>query len=175
MKATLRWLQARADNVAVGLLTAMFVSFVLQIFSRYVLNHPIGWTLEACLITWLWIVFWGSAFLVDDHQHVKFDVLYTAARRRIRTVFALLSAIAIATAFLVSLPATFDFVTFMKIEKSSMLGIRLDYVFFVYVIFAVAIIIRYVSRAISLIRGTPITQLEGELGKVVDETIQTTR
>jgi len=35
MKAALGWLQRRANNVAVGLLTAMFISFVLQIFSRY--------------------------------------------------------------------------------------------------------------------------------------------
>jgi len=43
------WWQARADDVAVGLLTAMFLVFVLQITSRYVFNAPLEWTLEACL------------------------------------------------------------------------------------------------------------------------------
>ena len=61
MRAALAWLRKGADYVAVGLLTAMFLSFLLQIFSRYVLVNPLGWTLEACLVTWLWLVFWSCA------------------------------------------------------------------------------------------------------------------
>ncbi len=153
MRAALGWLQRRADNVAVGLLTAMFLSFVLQIFFRYVLNHPLGWTLEACLITWLWVVFWGSAFLVDDRDHVKFDILYLSARPGLRRILALLSALAILVGFAASFPATVDYITFMKIEKSSTLGIRLDYVFSVYAIFAAAIVVRYAARTVRILRG----------------------
>ncbi len=153
MRAALLWLRRRADNVAVGLLTAMFLSFVLQIFFRYVLNHPLGWTLEACLMTWLWVVFWGSAFLVDDRDHVKFDMFYLSAGPRLRRVFALISALAVLAGFGGSFPGSLDYVTFMKIETSSTLGIRLDYVFSVYVIFAAAIVVRYGLRAVRLIRG----------------------
>ena len=64
------WLRNRADNVAVALLTAMFVSFLLQIFFRYVVNQPLTWTLEANLLAWLWIVFWVSAFLQIGRAHV---------------------------------------------------------------------------------------------------------
>ena len=55
MQAALRWLHARAENVAVGLLAVMFLSFMLQIVSRYVFKSPIGWTLELCLTMWLWL------------------------------------------------------------------------------------------------------------------------
>lgn len=153
MKTVRRWLVARADNVAVGLLTAMFLSFILQIFSRYVINQPLGWTLEACLLAWLWTVFWGAAFLLEDKDHVKFDILYSSVRPRVKRVFALLSAIAIVAALATSLPATADFIAFMKIEKTSLLGIRFDYVFSVYLIFAVALIGRYLLRAVIVLRG----------------------
>ncbi|MCK5276377.1 MAG: TRAP transporter small permease subunit [Alphaproteobacteria bacterium] len=153
MKPVLAWLRKRADNVAVGLLTAMFLSFVLQIFTRYVINHPLGWTLEACLMTWLWVVFWGSAFVVNDRDHVKFDMLYTHVRPGIRRIFALIAAVAIAAGFASSFAGTIDYVTFMKIEKSSMLHIRLDYVFSVYGVFAAAIVLRYGWRVVQLIRG----------------------
>ncbi|MEP3279003.1 MAG: TRAP transporter small permease subunit [Stappiaceae bacterium] len=153
MKKLLNWLEARADNVAVGLLAAMFLAFVLQIVSRYVLNSPLGWTLEACLISWVWVVFWGSAFLVNDQEHVRFDILYSSASTRVRKIFALIAAIAIAGAFLTSLPATYDFISFMQIEKSSVLGIRLDYVFSVYLIFAIAIIVRYGARIVAIFTG----------------------
>jgi TRAP-type C4-dicarboxylate transport system permease small subunit len=159
MKAALRWLRARADNVAVGLLTAMFLSFVLQIFSRYVINQPLGWTLEACLLTWLWTVFWGAAFLLEDKDHVKFDILYTSAGPRLRRFFALLSALAIVAAFSAALPATADFIAFMKIEKTSLLGIRFDHVFSVYLIFAVAIIGRYIIRTFLALSGRNFDQV----------------
>ena len=38
MRSSCAGCAARAENVAVGLLTAMFLTFLLQIVSRYVLN-----------------------------------------------------------------------------------------------------------------------------------------
>jgi TRAP-type C4-dicarboxylate transport system permease small subunit len=153
MSATIRWLQARADNVAVALLAAMFVAFMLQIFARYVINYPIGWTLEVCLTTWLWLVFWSSAFVLTERDHVTFDLLYLIVNRRVQRVFALVSAAAIVAGFLAALPATFDYITFYKIKKSATLGIRLDVVFSVYGMFAVAVIVRYAWHIWRLLRG----------------------
>jgi TRAP-type C4-dicarboxylate transport system permease small subunit len=153
MSATLRWLQARADNVAVALLAAMFVAFMLQIFARYVINYPIGWTLELCLTTWLWLVFWSSAFVLTERDHVTFDLLYLIVGKRMQRVFALVSAAAIVAGFLAALPATFDYITFYKIKKSATLHIRLDVVFSVYGMFAVAVIVRYAWHIWLLLRG----------------------
>jgi TRAP-type C4-dicarboxylate transport system permease small subunit len=139
--------------VAVGLLTALFLSFVLQIFSRYVVKQPLGWTLEACLLSWLWLVFWSGAFTLRDEDHVRFTVLYDAARPRVRRIFAGIAALCIVIALAVSLPATADFIDFMAIEKTSLLKVRFDLVFSVYLIFAVALIARYGWRIIALLRG----------------------
>ncbi len=144
--ALLRWLQARAADVASALLGLMFVAFILQIVFRYVLNYPLGWTLEACVTTWLWAVFWGGAFVVDEQDHVKFDVLYLAMPEPVQRVMAFVSAAGIALAFAVSLPATVNFVTFYKIKASATLGIRLDLVFSVYLVFAIAMIVRYALK-----------------------------
>ena len=152
----LHWLRARAENIAVAMLAALFLTFILQIGSRYVLNSPIGWTLELCLTLWIWIVFWGAAFCVRDRDHVAFDILYLSAGRRLRRVFAIVTAVAIVVGLLASLPATWDYITFYKIKKSATLAIRLDYVFSVYAIFAVAVIARYTFRIVALIRkGAP--------------------
>ncbi|TPJ39997.1 TRAP transporter small permease subunit [Mesorhizobium sp. B2-6-5] len=153
MSATIRWLQARADNVAVALLAAMFIAFILQIFTRYVINDPLGWTLEVCLTTWLWLVFWSSAFVLTERDHVTFDLFYLIASRRTQRVFALISAAAIVAGFLAALPATYDYIAFYKIKKSATLRIRLDVVFSVYGLFAVAVIVRYALRLWQLARG----------------------
>ena len=153
MRRAAAWLRARADNVAAGLLAVIFAAFLLQIVTRYVFNNPLGWTLELCLTAWLWLVFWGSAFVLDEREHVKFDVVYHWAGRKARRVFALISAAAILAGFAASFPATIDYITFYKIKNSATLGIRFDIVFSVYGFFAVAIIARCVYRIWFLARG----------------------
>lgn len=153
MRAAIAWLRARADNVAVGLLTVMFFSFVLQISARYVFNFPLGWTLELCLTTWLWVVFWEGAFILDDRDHVRFDLLFHLVGRRTKRAFAIVAALGIVVGFAAALPATFDYITFYKIKHSSTLHIRLDYVFSIYGAFAVGIIARYLWRLWKLVRG----------------------
>jgi C4-dicarboxylate transporter DctQ subunit len=156
MRTALRWLSARAENVAVALLTVMFLSFVLQIGARYVLNAPLGWTLELCLTTWLWVVFWGTAFCVHDRDHVKFDILYLAVPPRLRQWFAIVSSAAIVVGLLVSAPASWDYISFLYIKKSATLHIRLSYVFSVYMIFLIAVVIRYGLRIPWMLReGAP--------------------
>jgi C4-dicarboxylate transporter, DctQ subunit len=151
-----RWpalLRARADDVAVLLLAAMFIAFIVQISSRYVFNHPLGWTLELCLTTWLWAVMWGGAFCLRNDEHVRFDMLYHAVGRKTRRVFAALSALMIVVAFASALPATWDFVSFLTIKKSATLRIPLAYVFGIYLVFMVATIAIYGRQLWRVLRG----------------------
>ena len=55
----------RADDVAVALIAIMFVSFLLQIVFRYLLNQPLGWTDEVTVLCWVWVVLWGAAFVLS--------------------------------------------------------------------------------------------------------------
>lgn len=135
------------------LLSAMFVAFVLQIFSRYVIRQPLGWTLEACLLCWLWLVFWSGAFTLKNKDHVRFSVLSDSVRPGTRRVFAIISALVIIFTFSVALQPSFEYVSFMAIEKTSLLKIRFDYLFSVWLLFCVAIIARYGWRASQAIRG----------------------
>ncbi len=148
-----KWLRRFADAVAVGLLTAIFLAFILQIVSRYIIQKPLGWTLEASLLGWLWLVFWSGAFTLREDDHVRFTVLYDMARPGLKKLYLSIAAICIAGALIVSLPATWDFVSFMKIEKTSLLKFRFDFVFSIFLIFSVATIARYLWRLVGVLRG----------------------
>jgi C4-dicarboxylate transporter, DctQ subunit len=154
MHAIFQWLRARAEDVAALLLGAMFLAFMLQIIARYVLNIPVIWTQELCLTLWLWAVFWCCAFTLREGDHVKFDVLYQMCGRNVQRLMAALSAGAISLGFLVALPATIDYITFYKIKSSATMSIRLDLVFSVYGMFAIAMVITYGIRTYKLIMGT---------------------
>lgn len=148
------WLQRRADNVAVLLLSATFLIFILQIVSRYLFRAPLGWTLEACLLCWVWLVFWSGAFTLRDQDHVRFTILLDHVRPGTRRIFALLSAISIVALLGVSLWPTIDFVQFMSIESTSLLKIRFDVFFSIYVVFSIAVMLRYTIRAWLALTGT---------------------
>lgn len=153
MPKLLRFLRARAENMAVLGLAVMFATFLLQIFARYVLPFPIGWTQELCQTLWLWIVFWSAAFCLDDPDHIKFDTLYLASPPRRRRLFALVSALAIVAAFVVSAKDTWGFISFYMIQQSSTLRIPLGYVFSIFGIFLVMMVLRYALRALAMLRG----------------------
>ena len=147
------WWQARADDVAVGLLTAMFVAFVLQITARYVINYPLPWTLELSLTMWLWTVFWGSALCLRNKDHIAFDMIYNHVNPGLRRVLGAISALAIIVAMVVSLPATWDWVSFLTIKKSATLRIPLAYVFSLFLLFMVGTVVIYAVRLRQIFRN----------------------
>ena len=153
MRAVGAWLHRRAENVAAGLLAVMFVAFILQIVFRYLFNFPIGWTSELSVITWLWLVLWGSAFVLTEREEIRFDLIYGAAGRRTRIAIGIIFALAIVILYGASLKASISYVSFMKVERSSYLKIRMDWLFSIYVIFLIAVIARYLWLLSRLARG----------------------
>ena len=147
------WLRRRAENILAALLAVMFVAFIVQIVFRYALNFPIGWSSELTIITWLWGVLWGSAFVVKEREEIRFDLLYGAAGPRARRVMGIITGIAIVALYVVSFKPTLDYVGFMKVQKTAYLKIRFDHLYFIYVLFAAAIIVRYASILWQLLRG----------------------
>ena len=136
------WLHARAENVLAAMLGVMFSVFILQIVFRYILNLPIGWTHEISVIMWLWMVLFGTAFVVRDSEEIRFDIVYSAVSERWRRGMVAISAITLIFFFAISLPAVIDYITFMKVEKTAYLKIRFDWLYSIYAIFAVAMIVR---------------------------------
>ena len=142
MREALDLLRRSAELVAAALFATMFGAFLLQVFMRYVVNRPLEWSLEVCLIAYVWIVFWGAAFLITERDNVAFNMLYTAAPAPVRRVLAILSAALIGVVFIAALPATYDFVSFMAIDRTWALELRFDLVFSVFLLFMIAVIVR---------------------------------
>ena len=147
------WLRSRAENVAVVLIALMFVSFILQILFRYVLNKPLGWTEEVTVLCWVWVVLWGASFILSDHDEIRFDIVTGLVSESTRRAFTVVSCAVLILLFAISLPATWNYVIFMKREKSAYLGMRFDYLYSIYVIFAVVCIVKHARIAWFALRG----------------------
>ena len=161
--AKFKILSRATEFIAASMLAAMFFTFLLQIFSRYVLSAPFGWTLELCLILWVWIVFFGCAFLVREQDHVSFDIFYLAAPAKLRQLLSLISCLAIVIGMLWALLPTWDYIDWLKIRKTTTVKnpftgakIPMRTIFSIYALFMIALILRYSWRCINTLRqGQP--------------------
>jgi C4-dicarboxylate transporter, DctQ subunit len=153
MHRAIDWIRRRAENIVAGLLGIMFAAFIIQIIFRYVFNFPIGWSSELTVVTWLYMTLLGSAFWLKESDEIRFDLLSSSLGPSGKRVLGLVVAVAAVVLFGMALPATIKYVAFMKVESSSYLKIRLDVLYSVYVVFAVAVIARYAWSIVSLLRG----------------------
>ena len=150
-----RWLRRRAENISALLLLAMFLCFIVQIAARYVFNKPLGWTDEVSVLCWIWCTLWGAAFVLREKDEVRFDIIYSGVSTQTRRVFTIITGVAAVVLLGMALPAVLSYIIFLKVEKSAYLGIRLDYLYSIYAIFAVAAIVRYSALTWRAIKGKP--------------------
>jgi C4-dicarboxylate transporter DctQ subunit len=160
LRRAVDWIRRRAENVVSGLLGIVFVAFIVQVVFRYFFNLPIGWTSELSVIAWLYIVLLGSAFWLREGEEIRFDLLSGWVGPRTRRFVDLVVAVATVALFGMALPATVSYVSFMKVESSSYMKIRLDILYSVYVLFAVAVIVRYAWAAWAALRGEQVEEVD---------------
>lgn len=162
-----------AEAIAAIALAAIFIVFLLQIFTRYsgklsqwmpVENlslwmseiEPLRWTVYLISLLWVWLIFLGCSFVVREGDHVAFDILYQAAPPRLRKIMTILGAIILIAVMLISLPATWDAIManrLMELKKLQTLRlpitgdkIAIKWLFFPYLVLMALLIIRSISR-----------------------------
>ena len=185
MRQIFKWISRIADGIAAAMLAAIFFTFLLQIGSRYLPKvidalglaealptlaavQPLGWTLELIGILWVWVIFFSCAFVVREYDHVKFDIIYLAVPRKVRAIFAVISAIAIVAGMLYALLPTWDYIDWIKLRKTATVRnpftgskIPLRTVFSVYGAFMLVVAARYAWLIFDTFKnGPPKTELE---------------
>ncbi len=125
----------------------MFAAFVAQVVFRYALNLPLGWTEELNTFLWLWGILWGAAFVMRSQDDIRFDMLYNMLPHTAKRWLTVFASGAIVVILLISLPGTWNYVSFMKVEKSAAMGIPMHWVFSIYILFVLAMCWRHTHIA----------------------------
>lgn len=119
----------------------MFAVFIAGVFSRYVLRSPITWSMEVCLMTYIWLVMFGACYASKHHGHVVFTLIYEKFSVKARAVISALGNLLIIVAFLLTLAPTIRYILSMDRQKTSALQIGLDIVYAPYLVFLVMTIL----------------------------------
>lgn len=123
----------------------MFIVFVAQIFSRYVLRAPLAWAYEVTVSCYLWLVVLGACLAQRERAHVVFTLITDKLPLRWEAFCTFLGNLLIVVAFTWSFLPSVDFVAFMGRQKTSVLRIGLNIVYAPYIPF-LAFTILYMLR-----------------------------
>jgi len=168
-----------AELVTATLLAVIFITFLLQIFTRYapkiawlspsgaieawmVSLVPIGWTVNLISLFWVWLIFIGCSFALKDRDHVTFDVFYNAVPLPWRRVFRLVTISVLIGVFAYALGPTFEAIfgsRLMELKKIQTLSlpitgerIPIKWLFAPVVLFMFVTILRSGARLYCLFR-----------------------
>jgi TRAP-type C4-dicarboxylate transport system permease small subunit len=135
-----------AEGVAALAFATLFLAFIIQIVSRYLLNAPVAWTLELCAIAYVWVVFWSAGVLVPERRHITFDILYHLVPLRQRRWLAMFLTGSVGLVFLAALPGVLDYILFLGRRSSMLLKIRMDLIYACFALVMVAVILGAMAR-----------------------------
>ena len=149
----MRWFKSTANAIGGGLFLTLFIVFVIQVTARFGFNKPLAWTDELTVILYVWIILWAAAFVVPEREHVAFDLLWNAASHRTRQAMQIAGNLLIGGLALCGIPATWDYVYFMKREGTPVLGLPFMWVFLPFVFLLVALVFRSAGAIWRAVKG----------------------
>ncbi len=155
-----RWLRGAANALGGALFLTLFAVFVIQIAARFGFNKPLAWTDEAAVILYVWVILWAAAAMVPEREHVAFDLLWNSVNRRTRQAMQIAGNLMIGGLALAALPASWDYVHFMRREGTPVLDVPFMWVFLPFVLLMAALVLRAAWAIWNAVRGTG---LEAEL------------
>lgn len=170
LKSLLTKVTRITEFIAAMTLAAIFLIFLIQIFSRYAPNiawlmpisfisermsalQPVGWTVNLISLLWVWVIFFSCSFFVKNHDHVRFDIIFYALSSRHRHYLKLFGAVLMVGAFAYSFGPSWDAIfgsRLMELKKLQTLRIpitgdkiAIKWLFAPYILLVIAIMIRY--------------------------------
>lgn len=68
----------------------LFIVFLITIISRYILHHPVPWTMEVSVLAYLWVVYFGAAWCARTDSNVVFSLVYDSCSKPVQRIFRIL-------------------------------------------------------------------------------------
>lgn len=119
----------------------IFVAFIAQIFFRYVLRSPLGWSTELITILFVWLVFFGSLYSSRTESHVRFTMISDMLPKKIDKILEIAGDLLVLVLFVLSVKPTLEYINFMDVQKSSILRISMKWIQGPYIVMAIGAII----------------------------------
>jgi TRAP-type C4-dicarboxylate transport system permease small subunit len=132
--------------------SVMFVVFVVSIFFRYFLNHPLTWPYELCIFMFIWTIMFGAGYAKRQNAHVVFSVVYDRLSPKNKLFSRLVAESVVLVSFGIAFIPSVEYILFWKMLKSPALRVSFDIVFFPFIVFMIVMMGRSFQNLVIDIR-----------------------
>jgi TRAP-type C4-dicarboxylate transport system permease small subunit len=131
----------------IGVFIAMFIVFLINIFTRYVLKNPQNWTFEFSVNSFVIVGLLGACLAYRLEDHVVFDLLYTHRTPRGKALMRIASYLLVIVFLVIALPSTLRSIA-NNPAMTSIMKIPDKYIFSVLPVMMISTIARSVYRLV---------------------------
>lgn len=142
-----------AEGIGVGLFAALFLVFLVQVTARFGFDRPLPWTDEVAVALYVIVILWAAATMVPEREHVVFDLVWNAAGRRTRQLMRVVSLLLLGGLAAWALPASWDYVGYMAIERTPVLEIPFMWIYAPFVLLLISLVARSLHGIWRALRG----------------------
>ncbi len=142
MKKIISLIEVAVSAIVSIMLLIIFSIFCINVISRYIFSTSFGWTIEFSLILWLWVIFLSASFTLKDSDHVSLNSFVNIFPEKIKAIFKAISLLILCISAIFMIEPVWDYIDFLLIRPSDILGIPMKYIFIVYMIFLASLIIK---------------------------------
>ena len=133
-----------AAFLSAAMFAALFLTFVAQVFWRYVLRDPLVWTLEVAGILFVVVSLFTAATQMAIRDHVALDLVVEAFPKPITKLLRSISLLVFAVIMLLSVPDTVRVLEWMYGERTFALRLNLGHLF----VLMIGFVLIYAARAV---------------------------
>jgi len=105
-----------------------------------------AWTDELAVVLYIWTVLWCAAFVCKDTEHVRFDLAYNVVSPSMQRVMRLVGSVTLVGLMGYGLAGNWDYIWFMRREKTPVLEISFFWVFVPFMFLLVSLVVRHVYQ-----------------------------
>jgi TRAP-type C4-dicarboxylate transport system permease small subunit len=114
------------------------------------------WAYEVTVVGFSWVVLLGACYAMRKRSHVMFTLIYDKLSGKKAAIVRLLGNVIIVASFIMLIVPSFNYVKFMNFQSTSVLHIKLSWVFAPFIYFLISIglyTIEEIIEDINIIRG----------------------
>lgn len=127
---TLWWIRQIIEvYLAVFSFSVMFITFIVEIFFRYVMDNPLTWPYELTTVTFVWAVVLGASYAMRRRDHLMFTLLYDRLPERAQLVVRFISNGLVCSGLLIVYYPSLSYISFMGTQSTTVLNIPFSVVY----------------------------------------------
>ena len=158
----------KLNDLAVIIIIALLALFVvLQVFARYVFNHPLMWPEEICRYLQIWMVMLGAAVVMRRGGHLAIDIVTAMLPPKVKKITDIIVFAAVIIFFCIVFWFGIQVAQNAGRQTSPAVGIPMIYVYSALPVGGALILMETVIRFIRFIKtGNPDDPAAGKVEEV---------